>query len=140
MRRVRRVIGTIVLLGAGVIPPGCESAPEGPPTFPVQGRIEYTRGGSAKDLANHDGTIQFRSVEQPEYFAVGRIEEDGAFTLTTTKEANSWPGAIAGKHQGRLNLDESAHKYIAARFLDYDKSGIEITVPSTGETVIKVHK
>jgi hypothetical protein len=119
---------------------GCESAPEGPPTFPVQGRIEYTRGGTVQDLANHDGMIQFQSVDQPEYFAVGRINEDGTFMLTTTKDGHGWVGAVAGKHKGRLNLDEAAHKFVAAKFLEYDKSGIEITVPTTGETLVKIHK
>jgi hypothetical protein len=119
---------------------GCQRAPEPPPTFPVRGRIEFVRGGPVQKIWDRQGAIQFQSVEQPDVYAFGQINEDGSFTLATMKGTDGWEGAIAGKHRGRLNLDEDVQHLVAPKFLDYKKSGIEITVPTEGEVVIKVSK
>ena len=127
-----------VLLGITVV--GCKRAAEAPPTFPVRGRIEFVRGGTVESLWDRQGAVQFQSVEQPDVYAFGQINEDGTFTLATLKGTDGWEGAIAGKHLGRLNLDEEVQKLVAPKFLDYKKSGIEINVPTEGEVVIKVFR
>jgi hypothetical protein len=117
---------------------GCGES--GPPTFPVQGKLVFERGGegSIQRLYNRQGAVEFQSVDKPDIRAYGSINEDGSFTLTSTDGADAWPGAVAGEHRGRLNLDDEIRDSVAPQFLDFEKSGIKITVPSEGEVVIKV--
>jgi len=96
--------------------------------------------GSHRLVIRHDrqGVIAFDSVEQPGVRAIGEIQEDGSFTLTTVKDGVSTPGAIAGTHRVRLDLDDSATRFVAPQFLDFQKSGITVKVPSDQPLEIKV--
>jgi hypothetical protein len=98
------------------------------------------RGGTVQSLADYQGAIQFQSADQPDVYAVGEIHEDGTFTLATQKGSEGWEGALPGQYRGRLNLDEEVQHLVAPKFLDYAKSGIEISVPTQNEVVIQVHK
>jgi hypothetical protein len=119
---------------------GCgEAQPEPPPSHPVQGKIVF-RGGDVNSLYDQQAAILFLSVEQPEVQASGEIMKDGTFTLVSVKGAQSWPGAVPGKHRGSLYLNESIQRLVNPKFLDRAKSGIEITVPTNGEVVIEIHK
>jgi hypothetical protein len=115
---------------------GC--AEKGPPTFPVQGKLVFERGGKIFPLYDSQGGILFESVDQPGVQAYGAINEDGSFKLTTAIDGVAKEGAVAGTYRGRLILDESVQKLVAPEFLDLQKSGFKITVPADGEIVMKI--
>jgi hypothetical protein len=120
---------------------GCGGAKvEGPPTVPVKGRIEFTKGGKVQDLANNSILVEFQSIEKPELKAFGEILEDGTFTLSTQIEGKGKPGAVPGTHRVRLNADESAARFVSPKFLRHETSGITVKVPPEGELIIKVSK
>jgi hypothetical protein len=129
-----------LLLFASFAPLACRQPVAGPETSPVRGKIVFTKGGTAKDLADHSIFIQLQSTEQPDVVASGEILEDGAFSVTTQVEGVGKAGAIKGKHRVRLNADENAARYIAPKFLNYETSGLEVTVPHEGELEIKVFR
>jgi hypothetical protein len=111
---------------------------EGPETVPVRGKVVFTKGGNVKDLCDHSIFVQFQSIEQPGVLATGEILEDGTFTLATEVGKKGKPGAIRGAHRVRLNADEAAARFVAPRFLNYETSGIQVTVPSDNVLEIKV--
>lgn len=119
---------------------GCgEKAPDiGLKTVPVQGKVVFTKGGELKTLFDRQGLIAFESVEQPGVRAIGEIQEDGSFILSTVKDGVSAPGAVEGTHRVRLDLDDSATRFVAPQFLDFQKSGITVKVPSDQPLEIKV--
>jgi hypothetical protein len=126
--------GTVFLYGCG------GEKVEGPPTIPVKGRIEFTKGGKVQDLSNNSILVEFQSVEQPEVKAFGEILEDGSFTMSTQVNEKGKPGVVAGTHRVRLNADESASRFVSPKFLSHETSGIKVKVPPEGELVIKVWK
>ncbi len=121
---------------------GCTpKAPDlGLKTVPVQGKVVFTKGGEVKTLYDRQGLVSFDSVEQPGVRAIGEIQEDGSFTLSTVKEGVAAPGAVEGTHRVRLDLDDSAARFVAPQFLDFQKSGITVKVPSEQPVEIKVWK
>jgi hypothetical protein len=121
---------------------GCRGASPrgGPKTVPVRGKINFTRGGDVKSLANREGRVEFQSIEQPSVRAVGAIEEDGSFTVSTITEEGGSVGALAGSHRVRLDLDEQSTKLVAPQFLSFDKSGIVVKLPSEQPIEINVWK
>jgi hypothetical protein len=133
--QVGSVSAAVILLLAMALP-GCGE--KGPPTFPVQGRIVFEGEGNIFPLYDSQGGILFESVEQPGAQAYGAINEDGTFKLMTSVNGVAKEGAIAGTHRGRLVLDEEVQKFVAEQFLDLEKSGLTITVPTEGEVVVKI--
>jgi hypothetical protein len=134
-------VGTLLLVACAVLP-GCgktETA-TGPKTVPVRGKLVFTKGGDAKALFNRQGRIELECVEQPTIHAIGPIEEDGSFTVATVTAEGSSPGAIAGNHRVRLDLDDQAQRLVAPQFLDFVKSGLKITVPSDKPIEVQVWK
>lgn len=113
---------------------------EGPPTFPVKGKVEFTKGGKVETLADRSVAIEFQSIEQPQVKAFGAILEDGTFAMTTNLDDKGKPGVIAGSHRVRLSADEGAARFIAPQFLRHESSGITVKVPVEGDLVIKVWK
>src|SRR5687768_17404398 len=73
-------------------------------TVPVQGKVIFTKGGEVKTLYDRQGLVSFESVEQPGVRAIGELQEDGSFTLSTIKDGLSAPGAVEGTHRVRLDL------------------------------------
>jgi hypothetical protein len=135
---VRSWISCVVLLISAPLG-GCGAAPpQGPPTVPVHGKIIFTKGGEIKTLFDRQAIIAFDSVDQPGTRALGEIQEDGSFTVATIKDGRSKPGAVPGSHRVRLDVDDSATRFIAPQFLDFQKSGITISVPSEQPLEIKV--
>lgn len=122
---------------ACVLIAGC-SKPPAPTATPLQGRVEFTKGGTVKDLSDSQSAIEFESVDQPGVRSFGEINEDGTFALKTIKDGVVMTGVVEGAHRGRLNMDHAAKKKVDPRFLSFDKSGITIKVPSPQEIVIKV--
>jgi len=132
--------GLAVVLGVGLLA-GCGGEKvEGPPTIPVKGKIEFTKGGNVRDLSDRSIAVEFQSVEQPEMKAFGAILEDGSFTMTTQVNEKGKPGVVAGSHRVRLNADESAARFVSPKFLRHETSGLTVKVPLDGELIIRVWK
>ncbi len=118
---------------------GChQQEATGPSTVPLQGKIEFTKGGSAKDLADKSVVVQFESVDTPGVLAFGSILEDGTFTMGTQTDDGGKLGVVPGTHRVRLNADESGARLVNPRFLRYESSGITVKVPMMEELVIKI--
>jgi hypothetical protein len=124
----------LLFLSGGILLGGCgrktSGDGKGPPTVPVKGKVVFTRGGTVKSLADKQARIELESVDQPGVRAIGPIQEDGSFEVATVTTAGGSPGAVAGKHRVRLDLEENAASLVAPQFLDAAKSGIVITLPS----------
>jgi hypothetical protein len=112
----------------------------GPPTVPIKGKVEFTKGGNVAELSNRTIAIAFQSIEQPDLLAFGPILEDGTFTMTTQVDENGKPGVVAGTHRVKLLADESAERFVNRKFLNYETSGLTVKVPPEGDVVIRVFK
>src|SRR5262245_48401351 len=89
---------------------------KGPDTVPIRGKVVFTRGGTAKALFDRQARIELESVDRPGVRAVGAIEEDGSFTVATITSEGGSPGAVAGTHRVRLDLEDNAQKLVAPQF------------------------
>lgn len=101
---------------------------EGPSTVPVTGKVVFTKNGNLEPIVDRQGAVEFESVDQPGVKAIGDIQADGTFTVSTLFDGKAKPGAVPGQHRVRLNLDERAQQYVAPQFLQFDRSGIAVTV------------
>ena len=119
---------------------GCESAPPGPETVPITGKIEFVKGGDIAKLHDREGAVEFESVEKPGTKALGAINADGTFTMTTLVEAAGKEGVVPGKHRVRMNLDDDTKNLVHPKFLSFEKSGVVVTVPSNEPILIKIWK
>lgn len=129
---------TLAFLGFLV---GCGKSTEaekGPATEPLRGKVVFTKGGDAKSLYDKQARIEFESVEQPGVHAMGAIEEDGSFTVSTITEGGGSMGVVPGTHRVRIELEENAQKLVAPKFLDFKTSGLTVKVPATEEVKIEV--
>jgi len=72
---------------------GCGSAPALPKGYPARGTVVYAGGQPMKG-----GSIQFECATDPLLHAVGEIDEKGAFSLRTVKDAVA-DGAPEGDYQ-----------------------------------------
>ena len=121
---------------------GCaEEQAAGPETVPVQGKVEFTKGGKTQDLADQSVVVQFDSVDKPGTVAFGQILEDGSFTMgTQTEDGQGKLGVVPGAHRVRLNADERGSRLVNPKFLKYETSGLTVKAPVDGELVIKVFR
>jgi hypothetical protein len=71
-----------------------------PATFAVKGKVVW-KGGKPVE----DGRIEFQSLSHADLKAVGEIEQDGSFTLTTHKDGRTRQGAVAGEHRVLVEPD-----------------------------------
>jgi hypothetical protein len=126
------------LVGAALVGCGTREKSKGPATVPVKGKVVFTRGGTVKSLFDRQARIELESVEQRGVRAVGSIEEDGSFVVATITPEGSNPGALAGIHRVRLDLEDNAQKLVAPQFLDFIKSGITIKLPSDQPVEVKI--
>jgi hypothetical protein len=135
-----RVVSLLLLTTGISFTASCGSGKQatGPKTVPVRGKVVFTKGGDVKTLFDRQARIEFDSVDQPGVRAVGQIEEDGGFKVATVVEGGGSVGAVPGKHRVRFLLDERDERFIAPQFLDFQKSGVTVTVPSEQPVEIKV--
>jgi len=140
MRLVSATIGMVLSLLFALILSGCgkSGAAKGPATVPVRGKVVFSRGGTVKTLADKQARIELESIDQPGIRAVGPIQEDGSFEVATVTAGGGSPGAVAGKHRVRLDLDDQAGRFVAPPFLDFSKSGVTISVPSDQPIEVQV--
>ena len=121
------LLGGLVLLGGSLA--GCGSKPlDGPPTVPVSGKVVFTKNGTLDPIVDRQGAVEFESVDQPGVKAVGDLQADGSFTLSTLVAGGAKTGAVPGQHRVRLLLDERAQQFVAPQFLRFERSGISVTV------------
>lgn len=71
-----------------------------PTTYGVKGKVVW-KGGKPVE----DGRIEFQSLSHPNLKAVGEIERDGSFTLTTHKDGRTRQGAVEGEHRVLVEPD-----------------------------------
>jgi len=122
---------------------GCgDGIPRG---HPVEGKVVFKgKPGNMRQLAG--GKVRFQSTSDPSIVAVGVIEDDGSFVLGTTINKKSVSGVPAGQYKARLEPrpadsdDTPALAPFAAKYLDYEKSGLTFTVPPPAEIVIEVER
>ncbi|HJZ55599.1 MAG TPA: hypothetical protein VKE74_11595 [Gemmataceae bacterium] len=87
-----RVFALGVLATWAGIACGCGS--KIPKTYPVTGKVIWTGGKPVTD-----GRIEFRSLSDESLKAVGEIESDGSFSLTTHRDGEKQVGAVEGQHK-----------------------------------------
>ncbi len=133
---MRKSLGLLAVLAFSL---GC--GPQHPPTYPVQGRVEFANGNPVKA-----GSVELLAVDL-KVNARGTIDEQGRFTLTTFEDGD---GAVAGKHRCVVvqmiiaeKLGQAAgsqYGVVHPRFASYATSGLECEIKPTGENriVLKV--
>ena len=120
---------------------GCGGGAPTPPfkTFPVAGKVVYKGPGRVERLER--GKVWFQSKSDPNITAVGSISDDGSFIMTTFSKGESWAGMPAGEYKVRLEpppRDDGS--LIHPNYLDYNRSGITVTLPVSGELTISVER
>lgn len=130
----------VCLLGCG------DSAPR---THPVEGKIVFkAKGGSMRPLIG--GRVRLQSMTEPGLFALGEIEDGGAFSVGMIHKERPLAGVPAGQYKVRIELPDSddgddddrnvrrkpGRAVLHPKYRDFDKSGITVTVPTTGEVVL----
>lgn len=74
---------------------GCGGSEEElPPTYQATGTVLAADGPPVPG-----GMIEFRSTEGKPVSAIGQIQPDGSFSLSTLVASTKVPGAVAGRHQ-----------------------------------------
>jgi hypothetical protein len=79
---------------------GCGGMPR---TYPVQGKVVFKGGKPVTD-----GRIQFQSAADPQFKALGDIDKDGSFSLTTYIGAKKAQGAPQGPYSVVVELERPA--------------------------------
>lgn len=117
---------------------GC--GPDLPTTYPVEGKVQFP-GGDLKLL--HGSNVEAALVNDRKVRASGEIGEDGGFKLQTLYKGQVLPGAIEGKYQVRILLNDDnrkrqwqAYGALAPRFMKFDESGLSFDVPASGTVTL----
>jgi hypothetical protein len=109
-------------------------------THPVSGKVEIKDG----DVAILTGSsVEFKHESDESFRPYGNIDSSGKFTVKTPFKGEILLGAPEGKYKARIILgdqsDEGVPKRkgdpIHKRFLDFNTSGLSVTVPSGDYTV-----
>jgi hypothetical protein len=109
-------------------------------THAVSGKIAIKDG----DVAILTGSsIEMKSDADETVRPIGNLDASGNFTLKTLHQGEILPGAPEGKYKARIILgdesDEGVPKRkgnpIHQRFLEFETSGLTVTVPSGDYTV-----
>lgn len=137
---VRAVRAALVMLSISLAALGCGQS--GPRTYPIQGKIQLINADAKILAGSHiEAALETDTLVR----ASGEIQEDGSFSLQTNHQGDVLHGAVEGKYQVRIILnddDAKARRYAASnigrRFLDFKTSGISLTVPSEHEVSISV--
>jgi hypothetical protein len=111
-------------------------------TYPVEGKIIFTDGKDVRQLEG--GTVEFMPVEEGKESAIGDIQADGSFRLTTgTAGAGAAPGkyrVIIALPQAR-SVDLPPPPVIHPRYEDPATTDLEVVVETKkNEVVLKVDR
>jgi len=124
---------------------GKADAPKAPfDTLPVEGKVAFKEGKGRINRLER-GKVWFKSKSDAKVEAVGTIDGEGAFTLSTLTSERAWPGVPPGQYKVRLEvpLDDDRNPQtdiVLAKYLDYDKSGIVVSVPVPSDFTITVER
>ena len=134
MQTVCLALKTLTLTFA-VLGVGCGGA--GVKTHPVSGKVEVEDGEVAMLTGS---TLELQPEGDDSLRPYGNIDSTGNFTVKTHYKGQLIAGAPAGKYKARIILgdesDEGVPKRkgkgnpIHPRFLDFNSSGLSISVPS----------
>lgn len=143
--------GTLRLLTACILfsgTAGCGGKAETPKapfdTSPVEGKVAF-KGGKGRINLLERGKVWFKSNKDPTVEAVGTIDSEGAFTMSTLTSDRAWPGVPPGQYKVRLEVPldddrEPQTNIVQAKYLDYDKSGLTVSVPVPSDFTIIVER
>jgi hypothetical protein len=141
--RLRLRLARIACVSLALLLVGCSSG--GPPKIEgtaVRGKVVYKGKGNVGVLAN--GKVRLRSDANPELVVFGTIEEDGSFVLGASAPGKSPGGVPAGEYKVRIeppdNDDGRPLPVVHAKYMDFNRSGLRITVPPPGEVVLEVER
>ncbi len=136
--RVQWKVGAVTV--AALILSGCSD--HLPRTYPVSGKLVLA-GGDAKQLAGHH--VEAVLEGDTNVRASGPIDPDGGFTLETLHAGVILKGVREGKYQVRIlrgEEDDDGKKLrkppIAAKFLQFQTSGLSIVVPASGDVTLEL--
>lgn len=141
VKRGRRTLPFVLVVLCGVA--GCGEA--GPKTYPVKGKVVLANAEDQKRLEGQG--VEFQSTTEPNTRGFGQLQADGSFTLTTYRLGLTAPGAVEGTHKVRLQIDvgddeaDRARRKkwpVAKKYTRFETTGWEVTVPTTGEVILKV--
>ena len=112
-------------------------------TYPVEGKVVWSDGQPATELAGYG--VTFESAEA-NVGAEGVVKADATFTLSTERPDD---GALPGKHRVALSPPDPLHDVdrprpkskIPAKYGDLKKSGLEVTIErKTNPVVLTVER
>lgn len=120
----------------------CGCGPDGPPVYPVSGRLELPAG----DVSRLAGSaVEAAADADPGVRASGEIQPDGTFRLQSLAGGEVRGGVPAGSYRVRIvpNAEDDATRRqaataVAPRFLRFDQSRLSLQVPPPGEVVLAV--
>ena len=122
---------------------GCSSKE---PTYPVKGKVVYKDDGSP---AGQGVAVMFESTKKPFTRAIGEIQPDGSFVLTTDRPDN---GAMQGEHRVSIspyatdgsgsNLTAQMSQKIDPKYFEFRTSGLtaDIKPNDSNDIVVKVER
>jgi len=121
-------------------PAGCSS--QGIKTYPVSGKVEVKDG----DVAMLTGsTIQLVQEADDTIRPYGNLDASGNFTVKTLHKGEIAQGAPQGKYKARIMLGDESDEGVPSRkgkgnvihprFLEFNTSGLYLTVPSSDYTL-----
>ena len=109
----------------------------------LEGKVELQGGES---FAFAGDSVELRSATDASLHAFGEIKPDGTFKIDTLDNGNIVTGAKPGHYEARIVIsdDDYEHKKLASKsinkkFLNFETSGLKVTVPSSGLT-LKISK
>src|SRR5262245_48089046 len=111
-------------------------------TYPISGKVEVKDG----DVAMLTGSsVQLVQEGDETIRPYGDINASGNFTVKVLYKGDILQGAPAGKYKARIMLGDESNEGVPSRkgkgnvihprFLEFDKSGLSIAVPSSDYTV-----
>jgi hypothetical protein len=136
------VPGSVLLAGAVLaLAAGCGGQPS-LTGHPVKGKVVYKGQGNVEQLA--DGMVRLQSTSDKNVTAFGSIDMDGTFALGSYADGKV-QNVPAGQYKVRVeppkNDDDRPQRgLLHAKYMDFEKSGITVTVPTTEELVIEVER
>jgi hypothetical protein len=121
---------------------GCGGPPGKIEGTTVRGKVVYKGKGNVAQLAN--GKVRLRSDADPNLIVFGTIEEDGTFALGASAPGKSPGGVPAGQYKARIEppLDDEGRtrRLVHPKYMDFDKSGLTVTVPASAEITLVVER
>ena len=88
------VLTLLAFVASGLAGCGGSEKASPPTTYQATGTVLSADGQPVSG-----GMIEFRSTEGKPVSAIGQIQPDGSFSLSTLVDSTKVPGAVAGRHQ-----------------------------------------